>query len=116
MSQDDLFDRLKAAAFPSTAVAEARRDRAIESVARDHEWQERALEFVEHYAQSHASFMAEDVREAARLLGEPHDGRAWGSVFKRAQTLGLIRADGFAAARTSNMSPKVKWKSLICEV
>lgn len=60
-----------------------------------------------------ANFLAEDVREWCEIngLSAPTDGRAWGSVMRRAAKAGLIRPVGYAPSRSSNLSPKVLWRA-----
>lgn len=91
-------------------------DEAIDDVGRNAgpEWGETALECVLAYARSADSpFLSEDVRNAyADTIGRPHDGRAWGHVMRRAARLGAIRKVGYAAARTSNGTPKSLWEPL----
>jgi hypothetical protein len=76
--------------------------------------QDEAVEYVRRYAKDHLEFLTEHVRAFAALHGYvAHDGRAWGPVVTRASKLGICAADGFAAAASSNGSPKVKWRSLL---
>lgn len=77
-------------------------------------WGEEALACVLDYSQSvEQAFLTEDVREAfADRISEPHDGRAWGHVMRRAARLGAIRKAGYASARSSNGTPKVLWEPM----
>lgn len=60
---------------------------------------------------SGAPFLTEDFRRWAQTrLTAPPDGRAYGHVMKRAARLGVIQSNGFAAADSSNGSPKVLWQ------
>lgn len=58
------------------------------------------------------SFLTEDVRDYASAQGvdDPHDGRAWGHVMQRAKREGIAVPIGYAAAKSSNGSPKVLWR------
>jgi hypothetical protein len=102
---------------PSLAEAAARRDVGIQRAAEHAEsecpgWGEEALNFLAAYAADSAyPFLAEDVIEAYLAGGAPPpaDARAWGSVFKRASALKIIRRVGYAPARTSNASCKPLW-------
>ncbi len=103
----------------SQAAAEHRRDTGISNGAAAADsaisgWSEAALERVINYAQTHESFLMEEVRAD---LGEefplPPDARAWGGVTRRAIKDGVIAKDGYAPARSSNLSPKQVWKSLV---
>lgn len=100
-------------------TAMARRDSGIDRVAASANsaidgWTDIALEKVVSYAQGHESFLMEDVRAAlTEDFPGPPDARAWGSVTRRAIKEGLIIKDGYAPARSSNLSPKPVWKSLV---
>lgn len=97
----------------------ARRDAGIQRAA-DHAereapgWGEGAVAFVQWYARHNREFLAEDVIESYIRVGlpEPPDGRAWGAVIRRAAKLGAIQKAGYRPARSSNLSPKVLWRSL----
>lgn len=54
-------------------------------------------------------FLAEDA--FAEFLIDPPDGRAFGAVIRRAARDGLIHKVGYRQAKTSNLSPKVLWRS-----
>jgi hypothetical protein len=57
-------------------------------------------------------FLAEEFvhwTRGNRDIAQPPDGRAWGAVVNRAARAGLIRKLGYAAANTSNRSPKCLW-------
>lgn len=62
-------------------------------------------------------FLTEDLREWAYANGfaRPPNEKAWGSVMLSAVREKVIAADGYAPANSSNRSPKVRWKSLLCE-
>ena len=100
------------------AAARVRRDtgmqRAVDHAdAQEPGWSELAYRFLVRYAtESDQPFLAENVIAAARAAGlpEPPDGRAYGAVIQRAHREGVTVKAGFAAAATSNCSPKVLWR------
>ena len=104
------------------AEARARRDagieRAVDRADREQEnWSDEAHRALERYCQAHPSggFLTEDVRAWAERLGlvaAPDNARAWGAVMQRAQRYRLIRAVGYAPARSSHLSPKVLWEAV----
>lgn len=99
---DDLF---------SVAEATARRDAGIDS-AEDHmdpEWHRLMLWTIRSIVPG-TEFLIEDVvaRVATRGI-ETHDRRAAGAIAREASRLGLIESAGYAAANTSNRSPKTLW-------
>lgn len=102
---------------PSAQEARRKRDKGIERAAAHatEEWRERALGYVKLHALCTRQFLTEHVRNMATLDGleAPPDGRAWGSVMQVAARQKVIVRKGFAPARSSNMSPKVLWESLI---
>jgi hypothetical protein len=77
-------------------------------------WTATAVAWVRLFVSSRVGrpFLAEEVRAGALEWGldAPPDGRAWGHVMRRAQRDGLIAAAGYAAAASSNGSPKVLWR------
>jgi hypothetical protein len=79
------------------------------------DWTSRAeyllLEFVRFH---NDPFLVEEVRAYAedRGLPPPLDGRAWGHVIKAAHRNKYVQTCGFAAAKSSNGSPKVLWRKL----
>jgi hypothetical protein len=79
------------------------------------DWQDAAFQCVASYARTHAEFLTEDARLEARQLPPPPDGRAWGAVMQRARREKIIERIGYKPAKSSNLSPKPLWKSLICE-
>ena len=114
--QPSLFDPERLARIEREA-AQHRADVGMERAASRAErvsdgWNERALEAVRLHAITHPSFLVEEVR---KVCPEPlhADGRAWGAVIQTAKRSGWIRNGGFSAAVSSNLSPKVLWKSLI---
>ena len=107
----DLFSSV-----PSREQAKAKRDVGIAAAGRNagFTWQDTALFWVGQFARSSKGpFMAEDVREHAEASGlpKPPDGRAWGVVMQAARRKGMIFPDGYAPARSSNLSPKVRWRA-----
>jgi hypothetical protein len=104
--QQDLFS-------PSSkghAAAKASADRADRQI---DEWTKRASELFGEFAkQSNGPFLTEEARFYAESHGlqSPPDGRAWGHVAKSAQRRGVVVSAGFAAAKSSNGSPKVLWR------
>jgi hypothetical protein len=98
------------------AFVQARRDDGIDRAAVHSGacWQDKALASVRNYAQSHREFLTEDVRFDASQLDTPTDGRAWGHVMRRAVKAGwIVRTDRCKPAKSSNLSPKPLWESLI---
>lgn len=100
--------------------AEIRRDIGIGDSAAHAEfdmpgWLDDAVACVREYARTHAglTYLAEDMRYWAKLGGlpEPPERRAWGAVIRIASKEGCIVRAGTAPARSSNLSPKVLWKS-----
>lgn len=111
-SAGPLFDAAALEAQERRDLGMARAELAAERHAPG--WEDDAVAHVTAYALTHELFLAEDAR-AGFHTPEGVDGRAWGSVIKRAQALGVLRPHGFAAANSSNRSPKVLWKSLVFE-
>lgn len=93
----------------------SRRDDGIERAAMSSgaAWQDKALASVRDYAQSNELFLTESVRFAVPQLDAPPDLRAWGQVMRRAAKEGICERVGFARAKSSNLSPKPLWRSLI---
>ena len=124
----DLFDRVPIAQKftrsgssivppTPTELAQQRRDRGIRRSA-DHatrEWLDKAVGYVRLHAVVTPSFLTEDVRAMAEADGlpAPPDKRAWGAVMRKAAHAELIKADGYAPSKSSNLSPKVRWRSLL---
>jgi len=78
------------------------------------QWTRTALQAVKTFAIVHGrEFLAEDMREWSHANGvdDPPDQRAWGIVLRLAKREGFIVSAGFAAARSSNGSPKVLWRA-----
>jgi len=62
----------------------------------DPAFRERALEFIVAYIRQHGEVRGEDATHAAVLAGiAPDDQRAFGSVYKQALRLNLIRVVGY---------------------
>lgn len=81
-------------------------------------WSNFAYDILLRYAEKHEVFMAEDVREFARVVDgfeDPPDGRAWGSVVMRAAKAGIIKRIGYAPMKSPNChaNPKSVWRSLV---
>jgi hypothetical protein len=70
-------------------------------------WSGRAYEFLEKFAKDcDHQFLGEEVVSRSRgEVPEPHDKRAWGSVFTKAARRGVIRRVGWSTA-TKNCSAK----------
>lgn len=127
MTQADLFElerftRRGDSIVPPSAeeIAKRRRDDGIARAAAhaddvDPRWQTRAFRAVAIFARYHPAFLAEDARGMAEREGlpSPPDARAWGAVMRLAARRGVIVADGYGPANSSNRSPKVKWRSLV---
>jgi hypothetical protein len=80
------------------------------------EWINQASNFFANYAYHKAqgyTFLAEDVKAFAQETGfpEPNDPRNWGVAARKARSDGRVHVVGFAAARTSNGSPKCLWRA-----
>ena len=60
-------------------------------------------------------FLTEDVRAMAEADGfaSAPDGRAWGAVMRAAARKGIVIANGYAPAKSSNCSAKVLWLSMV---
>lgn len=90
---------------------------AVGKADRDQEgWSEDALYALEQYLTAHpdVKFLSEHVREWGERMGfvdAPLNARAWGAVFRRAASLGIIHKIGYAPALSSNLSPKCLWKA-----
>lgn len=106
----------------SLEVAQARRDDGI-ARAGEHagkRWQRQALGYLLEFLTTPRSaepFLVEVVREFAEGRGcdAPPDGRAWGIVAREAgrekpDRPAIILKDGYAPAKSSNLSAKVLWR------
>ena len=99
----------------------ARRDDGIERVSMkadllDEGWTDRAYGVLMLFRMKQRAlpFIAEEVREwgeANGLINAPHDSRAWGHVLRKAAREGRIVKVGYKPAKSSNLSPKVLWRS-----
>lgn len=95
-----------------------RRDQGVERSAGhanrvESEWTGQALGMLTAFASQHGEpFLIEEARAwaEARGLPEPPDKRSWGAVARSAAAKKRIRKVGFAAAASSNASPKVQWE------
>jgi hypothetical protein len=79
-------------------------------------WRERAALFIWQYGiKADRRFLIEDAAAWAYSQGldSPPDGRAWGAAVRLAKSREWIESDGYMAAKSSNMSPKVAWRALI---
>lgn len=100
----------------SIDLARARRDDGIQRSG-DHagdRWRKLARGYLlEYLAQHREPFLTENVREFSELRGleDPPDGRAWGVVIRNAARERVIVKVGYAAARSSNLSPKCQWRA-----
>lgn len=105
MIQPNLFDPI--------AHGHAEAERAAAKATRiDPTWRESALDAVRAHAERHDTFLAEDVRPLIDLP-DGADPRALGAVMRDAQRAGIVKADGYAPARSSNGTPKVRWRSMV---
>ena len=105
-----------------TGAAIERRDtginRSVEKADRDDSgWSLAAYYGLLNFVKAHREkeFLAEDVREWCEIHGyvnPPENGRAWGAVMRRAARRGIITKCGYALAKSSNLSPKVLWRSI----
>lgn len=78
-------------------------------------WSARAAAGVLAFARlAGGAWLLEDARQSRQVrdlaLPDPPDGRAWGHVVRLLVRAGQIEAAGYAAARSSNGSPKVLWR------
>lgn len=77
-------------------------------------WADLAYGKVVEFASRNREFLTEDLRACLDdYFPHPQDGRAWGSVMRRAARNKIIRRKGYAPARSSNLSPKPLWESLL---
>lgn len=127
MTQPDLFDRQSigekftrsgtSIVLPAPdELACVRRDSGMQRAAEHagREWQDRAVGFVRRYARLYPRMLAENVRAMADANGfASPSNKAWGPVMQRAAREGIIKADGYAPANSSNRSPKTQWRSLL---
>ena len=108
-------------AMNTTQQAEARRDSGMalsEENANRHKqrWSEDAEAALLRYCLAHRGqdFLTEQVREWSEfldLVDAPFNAKAWGGVMRRSAANGVIRKVGYAPSRSSNLSPKVLWRS-----
>lgn len=101
-------------------LARAERDTGMQT-ALDHaqadlpEWGGLALAYLRNYAETHDRFPAWFATGAANLTRSVpvRSGKAWGSIFVRAQRLGWIVKDGFRPDPLRHMNPAPVWRSLL---
>lgn len=101
-------------------AAARRRDRGMKRTA-DHAndwypgWVSEAVTFIRRYAEQHQEFLAEHARGWALLHGcpKPPNAKAWGPAMKQAEREGVVAHNGAGRAASSNLSFKVKWRSLV---
>lgn len=97
------------------AAAEARRELGIarSELNSGPAWQSRATGYVREWIArgNRGPFLCEHVRAFAEADGFPlpPSRTAWGAVMRRAAREGLIYADGYAPANSSNRGPKSQW-------
>ncbi len=95
------------------AVAKERQAAALESLTMIEDrinpsFTEAALESVRVYALTHEYFLAEEIS-----VNGAHDNRIMGAIIRKAVKAGWIEKCGYGPAVMSNLSPKVRCKSLI---
>ena len=75
-------------------------------------WNEAASEFLRGFVVAHEQFVAHDVCEASKKAGvqQPHDDRAWGSIFRAAERDGLIEKAGMGRNPKRHASVCILWK------
>ena len=78
-------------------------------------WLDEAAAGIVRYAARVAPspFLIEDASAYVSVrtpAGSPAEPRQWGGAVKRAQSWGSLRRVGYAAANSSNRSPKALWQ------
>lgn len=76
------------------------------------QFKKEAFEFLQNYMKSNRRFQVEDVRQASvGIITQPNDKRAWGSVIKKAQRMGLVKNVGYEAVSNpkANGTPASVW-------
>lgn len=78
-------------------------------------WGELAYAYLVRFARHHATFISEDVSDAAErdMPFGPPDLRAWGQVYRLAQRRGVIRMCGLGKSRRRHASVCPLWQSQI---
>lgn len=116
MNQPDLFGPLASSnARIARETAAMKRDAGMARVQRSagDMWMDEALLVLKRFLATRMTptFLVEDIRTFADLTGfKSPKPKAWGPVIKRAEKLGLVTADGYAPANSSNRSAKVQWR------
>lgn len=86
--------------------------RALEKANREIDgWSLLATDFLKNYAKTHDLFTGEDVTRASRELGlpQPSSGKAWGTLYRRAQVAGIIvRVDSEGKRSNGNSTPRYR--------
>ena len=114
----ELVGRMKAATL-SLDDARRVRDQKMAQVLSTAEsisdqWGRVAYLFLVRYAQRNRRFIGQDVVRASRgEIDPPHTDRAWGPIFKRAITAGVLHRIGFAPAPHRHASPCLEYVSMI---
>ena len=113
MTQSDLFGVTPLAKAVETGHQQATRA-AQKADQASPGWLDMATELTAWYARKYAGgpFLMEQARAYAETQGlpKPTDPRAWGQVARRLKQAGQLEMVGFAAAVSSNGSPKCRWQ------
>lgn len=94
-------------------------ERAEEHANETHEsWSHKAHDFLIKYARRSRTFLAEEVRNEAEETGAvpvPPSKRAWGGIFLKAASVGIIRKNGMKPVSNpkAHCAYATEWKSLI---
>ena len=104
--------------LPPRAPASPSRDHAMAVVSANAEehspgWHAAAAAFLRSFVKTRAQFVANDVCEASRQAGiqQPHDDRAWGSIFRAAEREGLIAKAGMGRNPKRHASICIQWRA-----
>jgi hypothetical protein len=91
------------------AAAEEAADHAGE------DWKELAYSAFTRHAETNATFITENVRDANKQIPDPPDNRAWGAVALRAKRERIVEADGHSRATHLRVhgNTVTLWRSLI---
>ena len=107
---------------PTMEAARAARDQgmalALDKAEREHEgWSSIALNFLRKYAAENAEFPGYFVTMASGLdpeFPQPGNEKAWGSVWRKAAKLGIVRDSGKTMPHPKRHACKaIVWKSLL---